>query len=409
MKKIAFLTPHYLPSALSGSGIVVMKLAKQFAKEGYDVSIITSSALTTRYWYDPIFGKSVKEKFSKIDTVKIYRLSCNQFFSSVLFAINKFFGSHIPKKWKEYVAIMSSGPYFQGLQEFLQSHRFDVIHVSPAPLAMNIQLVAACKKLTKKPKIIFTPFFHTHVKTFTNPKLKEVCNDVEEIHVISQAEKADMIQAFSLDIAKFHVIPLFLDTTGMHDIKSLSTDVATFKEKYGLENRKIVLFAGIKGKDKGAIDVMIAVDKMFRKDHRYILLALGSDTPEWTRVKKDIDERCLLDLGYKTGKEKEIIFSACDVFCMPSKSETFGMVYLEAWHKKKPVIAAQSNAVAELIGSDGLLVPYGDIPALIHAISFIDKKTLTLQMLGKKGYNALMKRYTFQKVFTRYRKLFMQA
>lgn len=408
MKKIAFITPHYLPSILSGSGIVVMKLAEEFAKQKYDTSIVTSDALTTRYWYDPIFGKELKEKYSILQGIKVYRLSCNQIFSSFCFVISKFMGTILPGKLRDYLAMQSSGPYLRRLKELLEKQQFDVIHISPAPLAINMQLIKACSMLSKKPKIIFTPFFHSHVVTFANPELKKVCEKVDIVHVISQAEKNDILREFSLNKKKIVVIPLFLDVRSMHSLKSLTSDIHQFKEKYNLSNRKIILFAGIKGKAKGAIDVLHATDILYRKDPSYILITIGTDTPEWLAAKKNIDRRCLLDLGYKTGKEKEIVFATCDIFCMPSKSETFGMVYLEAWHKEKPVIAAKTNAVEELIAEKGIFVEFGNIHQIIDAISTLKKKNNTLQELGKKGYNALIKDFTFTAIFPKYKNLFIK-
>ena len=159
---------------------------------------------------------------------------------------------------------------------------------------------------------------------------------------------------------------------------------------------------------KGAVDVLFAVEALYKKNKHYILIAIGHSTIEWERAKKKIDAQCLLDFPYIDTKTKEIIFGACDIFCMPSKSETFGLVYLEAWHKKKPVIAASTEAVKEFIGDDGIFVEFGNTQDIINAIKLIISGKSVAKKLGEKGFNKLMKSYTFSKVFPEYLTLFAE-
>lgn len=406
MKRIVFITPHYYPSTLTGSGIVVMKLAEEFAKKNYDVSIITSNALTARYWYDPFFGKKVKNKFEILHKVKVYRLPCNQLYSSVCFSLIKIFNNNLPKRIFDYLKFQASGPYLMGIYDLLSSQHFDIVHCSPAPLIMNNQVVEAIGKLKKKPKLIITPFFHSYVEDFANPILKKIFDKADVIHVITAVEGQDISKRFVISKNKMKIIPLFLDISHMHSVDELKNEIFNFKDKYKLKERKIILFAGIKGHAKGAIDLLLSINMLYKTNPEYILVAIGTDTNEWKQAKTKIDKRCVLDLEYKTGKEKEIIFASCDIFCMPSKSETFGLVYLEAWHKEKPVIVANIPAVREFIGSCGIFVQYGDRKQIIRAIEKISKNTSMAKMFGKIGHDKLINKYTFSKIYPNYSNLF---
>jgi len=406
MKKIAFITPHYYPSTLTGSGIVVMKLAEEFAKLGHDVSVITSNALTVRYWYDPIFGKKIEKRYETHNKVKIYRLSCYQLYSSIYFIILKFFGKFLPKKFINHLKIISSGPYLISLDRILISHNYDIIHCSPFPLAINKQVITIISKIKEKLKLIFTPFFHSQLPDFANPELKKIFQIADIIHVVTNTEENEISTRFSIDIKKIIVVPLFLDISNMHTMEYLKKDIVLFKEKYDLTDRKIILFAGIKGAAKGAIDLLLSTNMLYKTNPEYILIAIGASTKDWNRAKTKIDKRCLLDFGYKTGKEKEIIFASCDIFCMPSKSETFGMVYLEAWHKEKPVIAADVPAVREVIGKDGVFVEFGNKGQLTKAITEISTDKNMARVLGRSGNKKLINTYTFLKVFPQYVSMF---
>jgi glycosyltransferase involved in cell wall biosynthesis len=68
--------------------------------------------------------------------------------------------------------------------------------------------------------------------------------------------------------------------------------------------------------------------------------------------------------------EKRDLLAACDLFALPSRVDSIGLVYLEAWLYQKPVVAANTWGVRDLIvqGETGMLVPFGDIQALAAAI-----------------------------------------
>lgn len=408
MKKIAFITPSYYPAILTGSGVVVLKLAEQFAKEGYDVSVITSNALMPRYWYDPFFGKKVKKTSEIHHGVKIHRLLCNQFYSSIYFILIKIFGKLIPKFLFNRLVIEAAGPYLLGLEKLITSEKYDVVHCSPSPLAINAQIVRILKGMIQKPTFILTPFFHSELGDFANPELKKILNAADKIHTITDAEKEKLHNMFGINKKKIVVVPLFLDTDGIYTSSQLQTDIKIFKKHHALEKRKIILFAGIKGYAKGATNVLSAMDRLYKQNHEYILVAMGTDTPEWNQAKKRIDPHCLLDFEYKTGKEKEILFGACEIFCMPSKSESFGLVYLEAWAKKKPVIAAAISAVEEFLKKNAVYVAFGNIQQTEKKIQKLCDDKNTQKKLGENGYNTLMEMYTFKKIFPKYEQLFTQ-
>jgi glycosyltransferase involved in cell wall biosynthesis len=69
-------------------------------------------------------------------------------------------------------------------------------------------------------------------------------------------------------------------------------------------------------------------------------------------------------------EDKAKFFNDIDIFCLPSLHEPFGIILLEAFAYKKPVVAADSEGPSEIISDkeDALLVPKGDSKAMAHAI-----------------------------------------
>jgi glycogen synthase len=54
-------------------------------------------------------------------------------------------------------------------------------------------------------------------------------------------------------------------------------------------------------------------------------------------------------LGFKNGHELTNLYKACDVVCMPSRNEPFGIVVLEAWSAGKPVVVTRNGGPDEFV------------------------------------------------------------
>jgi len=68
------------------------------------------------------------------------------------------------------------------------------------------------------------------------------------------------------------------------------------------------------------------------------------------------------------------LFMDCSIFVLPSKFETFGIVYAEAIACGKPIIATGCGGPESIVNSDnGLLVDVGDIPGLASAMKHISE------------------------------------
>jgi glycosyltransferase involved in cell wall biosynthesis len=75
----------------------------------------------------------------------------------------------------------------------------------------------------------------------------------------------------------------------------------------------------------------------------------------------------LLFSGFVRGKEKEILLDRADVFVMPSLSEPFGLVAIEAAQRSTPVIISKNSGVAEVLPS-GIQADFWDIEMMATKI-----------------------------------------
>jgi glycosyltransferase involved in cell wall biosynthesis len=75
-------------------------------------------------------------------------------------------------------------------------------------------------------------------------------------------------------------------------------------------------------------------------------------------------------LGHLSFARLAYEYRRADVFCLPSRQEGFGIVFLEAMAAGLPIVAARAAAVPEVVsdGQCGILVPPGDAEGLATAL-----------------------------------------
>jgi glycosyltransferase involved in cell wall biosynthesis len=79
----------------------------------------------------------------------------------------------------------------------------------------------------------------------------------------------------------------------------------------------------------------------------------------------------------------------CDVFCLPSVQEGFGIVLLEAMAAGKPIIAARAAAAPEVV-PHALLVEPDDPDALAAAIQRLSDDRILAAEIAHKGREAVL-------------------
>jgi len=90
-------------------------------------------------------------------------------------------------------------------------------------------------------------------------------------------------------------------------------------------------------------------------------------------------------------------YSACEIFALPSRGEGFGLVYLEAMARGKPVIGGAHGGAPEVIddGKTGYLVHHGDAPELATSIETLLANPDMAREMGARGRERVNREFTF--------------
>ena len=142
---------------------------------------------------------------------------------------------------------------------------------------------------------------------------------------------------YGINEKKISVIPPVLSTQN-----NFKTDPQKFRNKFSIPSTfKVILFVGSKSYSKGIIHLVESMKQIWRDQDDTILLLLGPGTNEFDDYSQSLSKSFrekIIELGVVDDELKTNAYSACDIVVLPSKSESFGMVYLEAWLQEKPVI-----------------------------------------------------------------------
>jgi len=154
---------------------------------------------------------------------------------------------------------------------------------------------------------------------------------------------------------------------------------------------RFVLFLGRIHREKG---VRILLETLPKLPRDLWLVYAGPDARETgfleARARQlGVSERVRF-LGPVTEEGKRSLLAACACLCLPSLFEAQGLVVLEAWAQGRPVVATQVGGLADLVEKNGggLLVPYGDLPALAEALRRIWTDEALAKAMGERGRQA---------------------
>ena len=170
------------------------------------------------------------------------------------------------------------------------------------------------------------------------------------------------------------------------------------RKTLNLGNRPCVLFLGRRDQGKGYFALLKAWPIVLRSLPEACLLLGGpgdSCEPELQQLPAD----SFRDLGLASERTKADALAGCNVFCLPSSHESFGIAYVEGWSFQKPVICGTAPACRELIenGKSGLWADQ-DPENLAEKILTLLREPDRAAAMGRAGYEIQQRQFSWDVV-----------
>ncbi len=161
--------------------------------------------------------------------------------------------------------------------------------------------------------------------------------------------------------------PIVCLTNGISDLYFTDVKENGIRDKYNLDNKKILLYASRLSPEKHQLSII----KTFKKIHREVpdshLVLVGSDGPSSSHVKKMIQKKNYRDnvsyLGRVPFSDLLKLYNTADLACLWSWIEAEGLVLIEAMAQGTPCIGANATGISNVIrhGKTGYLANNLDI------------------------------------------------
>jgi len=138
-------------------------------------------------------------------------------------------------------------------------------------------------------------------------------------------------------------------------------------------NRPVIVFMGRLTMQKGGEYFLQLAQRLLNKIPTALFVIAGNGDMYHKLLFKTAFDRLsahVLFSGFVRDRQRELLLNRADVFVMPSLSEPFGLVALEAAQRHTPVVVSKQSGVAEVLPS-AVQVDFWDIDRMVQEISHL--------------------------------------
>ncbi|MBU6231442.1 MAG: glycosyltransferase family 4 protein [Patescibacteria group bacterium] len=411
--KILVLQDDFPPQSFGGAGIVAFDLAKEMQKRGHEVRVVT----TVRK--DSDAGKSEYEGLA------VHRLA-----------------SDYDMRWQAFRCLKNPRTIHE-LEAIIAEFKPDIVHAHNIHAHLSYYSLALAKR--SGAKVILTCH---DVMTFHFGKFTEFIDFNDRSIPKSfdyRISPLRQLRAYRFRYNPFrnfmirrilkryvdHVVAVSdslkqaMEANGIHGVERIYNGIdvnswqigreetESFKNRFGLVGRKVVMFSGRLEGAKGAWELFKSFEKVASKiaDARLLVVAKRDASAEskleYAKAHGFADK--VVFTGWLSGRELHAAYSAADVVVNPSVClDTFGLVNIEAMALSKPVVATCFGGSPEIVvdGETGYIVNPFDVGTLADRISGHLSDTTKSSRFGKAGYERVQSYFTLAMQSDSYERLY---
>ncbi len=233
------------------------------------------------------------------------------------------------------------------------------------------------------------------------------CYEAAKAIVTTRRMQDELMWIYNLPKDKIPIIPNGIMAGKMRR----GVDAGRVKEKYGIHPlAPMVLFCGRMSIQKGPDLLVEAIPHILKNrfDVCFVFIGEGGMRAECERKARELGvaDSCRF-LGYISSAEKQELVNACDLMCVPSRNEPFGVVVLEAWDACKPVVATDAVSIIKNF-EDGLLA-YVQPESIAWCVNRLLNNPTEMKKLAQAGCARIDSEFSWDRIAKRTEDVYEQA
>jgi glycogen(starch) synthase len=378
--RVAFIVANYAPS-VGGAQLLVQHVAEGLvARHGAEVRVVTTDALRAPAGIDPGHIDPAEEQ---IGGVHVRREPPARRTHRALRDLRRA-GRRLHVYRPGANTLFVAGPLGRriGLAALDAARRSDVVVGVGAPSA-TLWWADVLGRRTDAAAVAM-PLLHISDDP-QRPWVLRCLRRADGVAVATSFEQAWLADR-GVEVARTGVLPPGCDPAAYVDV-----DPPQARARLGLVEAPTVGYLGRMAAHKG-VDTLVDAMRVVWVDRPEVRLLLAGGRTGWdlgaVLDRLDADERARVEVRESVpDDETSWLLAASDVVAFPSRSESFGMVTVEAWCARRPVVAGDIDAVRSLVrpGVDAELVDPGDAAGLAGHLSSLLADPERRHALGAAG------------------------
>jgi len=218
------------------------------------------------------------------------------------------------------------------------------------------------------------------------------------------------------------IIPNGADFLKFEKARNNIEQISAIRRQYNADNKKLILTTGRYHSKKG-FDEIPKIAKILKSGgHDFVWIIAGKNTPELLSKFpecKDLGIICSEDYTRSDSEDAFSLppnslielYSASDIFVLPTLIETFGMVLVEAMAAGLPILTTDAPGVKDVIqeGENGLKLPVKDNDAMANKIIELFQNNELSEKLSQTSLSMAQDIYDWKVVTSKYIKLYQKV
>lgn len=359
--RIALMTNNYKPF-MGGVPISIERLKRGLEALGHRVTV-----------FAPTYEEQVEEE-------NVFRYAT---------CMKKFIGG-----------IVLPNPFDRRIEKEFRKHDFDIIHVHH-PMLIGRTAVYLSKKYNVPLTFTYHTRYEQYVECYTKFRLIERLTPLylrafmrhcRFIFAPTRGMKDYLVEKCKIYPEQIGILPTGIEEANFQVEESTA---ARIREQYQAQEMPLLITVSRMSQEKNVeflLKSLALFKRHWERPFRMLMIGEGPDREAYERMAVELGlEEEIRFTGKIPNEEIAPYFAAADAFLFASKTETQGIVILEAFAGKTPVIAVEASGVKDLVksGFNGILTKENPEQFAGELDSFLKNAPIRERMALYAGQSAL--------------------